>query len=39
MMFPDHFSDQAHHYEAYRPSYQDALFSYLGSLVTAHDIA
>jgi ubiquinone/menaquinone biosynthesis C-methylase UbiE len=39
MTFPDHFSDHAVRYEAYRPSYPDGLFSYLASLVTAHDLA
>jgi len=39
MTFPDHFSDHAHRYEAYRPTYPDALFSYLASLVAAHDLA
>ena len=39
MTFPDHFSDHAHRYEAYRPTYPDALFSYLASLVPAHDLA
>jgi ubiquinone/menaquinone biosynthesis C-methylase UbiE len=33
------FSDHAHRYEAYRPTYPDALFSYLASLVAAHDLA
>ena len=35
MTFPDHFSDHAQDYEAYRPTYPYALFSYLGSLVPA----
>ncbi len=39
MDFPDHFSDQAHRYEAHRPTYPDAFFAYLASLVTAHDLA
>ncbi len=39
MAFPDHFSDHAHRDEAYRPTYPDALFSYLDSLVAAHDLA
>ena len=39
MTFPDHFSDHAHRYEAYRPTYPDALFSYLASLVAAHNLA
>jgi len=39
MTFPDHFSDHAPDYEAYRPTYADALFSYLSSLVAAHDLA
>ena len=39
MTFPDHFSDCADLYEASRPTYPDALFSYLASLVAAHDLA
>ena len=39
MTFPDHFSDHAHRYEAYRPTYPDSLFAYLASLVAAHDLA
>jgi ubiquinone/menaquinone biosynthesis C-methylase UbiE len=39
MTFPDHFSGHAHRYEAYRPSYPDALFSYLATLVAAHELA
>jgi ubiquinone/menaquinone biosynthesis C-methylase UbiE len=39
MTFPDHFSDHADRYEAYRPTYPDALFAYLNSLVPAHDLA
>ena len=39
MIFPDHFSDHAHCYEAYRPSYPRGLFSYLATLVAAHDLA
>ncbi len=37
--FPDHFSDHADRYEAYRPTYPDSLFAYLASLVPAHDLA
>jgi len=37
--FPDHFSDHAVRYEAYRPTYPDVLFSYLASLAAAHDLA
>jgi ubiquinone/menaquinone biosynthesis C-methylase UbiE len=33
------FSDHAHCYEAYRPTYPDALFGYLASLVAARDLA
>lgn len=32
MIFPDHFSDDADRYEAYRTTYPDALFGYLASL-------
>ncbi len=39
MTFPDHFSDHAPDYEAYRPTYHDALFAYLASLVPSHDLA
>jgi len=39
MTFPDHFSDDASDYEAHRPTYPDALFAYLASLVPAHDLA
>lgn len=39
MTFPDHFSDHADRYEAYRPTYPDALFAYLASLVPDHDLA
>jgi hypothetical protein len=39
MPFPDHFSDHADRYEVFRPTYQDALFAYLASLVPAHDLA
>ena len=39
MTFPDYFSDHAHRYEAYRPTYPDSLFAYLASLVPAHDLA
>ena len=39
MTFPDHFSDHAHRYEAYRPTYPDSLFAFLASLVPAHDLA
>jgi ubiquinone/menaquinone biosynthesis C-methylase UbiE len=39
MTFPDHFSDHAHRYEAYRPTYPDALFSYLAWLAPAHNVA
>jgi SAM-dependent methyltransferase len=37
--FPDHFSDHARRYLAYRPQYPDSLFSYLSSLVSEHDLA
>jgi hypothetical protein len=36
---PDHFSAHAARYGAYRPTYPDALFEYLASLVPAHDLA
>ena len=39
MIFPDHFSDHAARYEAYRPTYPDDLFAYLASLARAHDLA
>jgi hypothetical protein len=39
MTFPDHFSDHADLYEAFRPAYPEALFAYLTSLVPAHDLA
>jgi hypothetical protein len=39
MTFPDHFSDHADRYEAFRPTYPDALFAYFASLVPAHDLA
>jgi hypothetical protein len=39
MTFPDHFSVHADRYEAFRPTYPDALFAYLASLVPAHDLA
>jgi hypothetical protein len=39
MTFPDHFSDHADLYEAFRPAYPDALFAYLTSLVPSHDLA
>jgi len=39
MTFPDHFSDHAQRYEAYRPTYPDSLFAYLASLVYAHELA
>jgi ubiquinone/menaquinone biosynthesis C-methylase UbiE len=39
MTFSDIFSKHAHRYEAYRPTYPDALFAYLASLVRAHDLA
>jgi SAM-dependent methyltransferase len=39
MMFPDHFSKYARRYKVFRPTYPVALFSYLDSLVTAHDLA
>jgi ubiquinone/menaquinone biosynthesis C-methylase UbiE len=39
MTFPDHFSDHADRYEAYRPTYPDALFACLASLAPAHDLA
>jgi ubiquinone/menaquinone biosynthesis C-methylase UbiE len=39
MTFSDLFSPHARRYEAHRPTYPDALFSYLDSLVTANDLA
>ena len=39
MPFPDHFSDHAERYEAYRPTYPDARFASLASLIPAHDLA
>jgi ubiquinone/menaquinone biosynthesis C-methylase UbiE len=39
MAFPDHFSDHANRYKAYRPTYPDALFGYLASLAPARDLA
>ena len=38
-IFPDHFSDHAARYEAYRPTYPDDLFAYLASLAREHDLA
>jgi hypothetical protein len=37
--FPDHFSDHADRYRAYRPTYPDALITYLASLASDHDLA
>jgi ubiquinone/menaquinone biosynthesis C-methylase UbiE len=34
----DHFSGHADRYEAFRPTYPDALFLYLSSLCTRHDL-
>jgi hypothetical protein len=39
MTFPDHFSDHADLCKALRPTYPDALFAYLASLVSSHDLA
>ncbi len=39
MTFPDHFSDHAQRYEAYRPQYPAALFSHVASLAASHDLA
>jgi ubiquinone/menaquinone biosynthesis C-methylase UbiE len=39
LTFPEHFSDHADRYDAYRPTYPDALFDYLAALVPAHDLA
>jgi hypothetical protein len=39
MMFADHFSNHARRYEAYRPTYPDALCFYLDSLVIVNDLA
>ena len=39
MTFPDHFSDHSDRYEAFRPTYPDALLTYLASLVPSHDLA
>ena len=39
MRFKDHFSDHADRYEAYRPTYPDALSAYLASLVSSYDLA
>jgi SAM-dependent methyltransferase len=39
MKFSDHFSNHAQRYEAYRPTYPDALFGYLASLVASRDLA
>lgn len=39
MTFPDHFSDHADRYEAYRPTYPEALFIYLTSLAPVHGLA
>ena len=39
MTFPDHFSDHADRYEAFRPTYPDALFAYLATLAPSHDLA
>ena len=39
MTFADHFSDHAHRYLAYRPTYPDELFTYLDSIVAGHDLA
>jgi SAM-dependent methyltransferase len=35
----DHFSGQADRYEAFRPTYPDALFAYLAALCTHRDLA
>jgi SAM-dependent methyltransferase len=35
----DHFSGHADRYEEYRPTYPDALFAYLASLCSRHDLA
>lgn len=37
-IFKDHFSKQASDYAKYRPVYPEALFKYLASLCTAHDL-
>ena len=37
--FQDHFSQQAQDYARYRPSYPDALFAYLASIVPGHGLA
>ncbi len=35
----DHFSGHADRYEAFRPNYPDALFSYLAELCSSHELA
>ena len=39
MTFPDQFSDHADRYEAFRPTYPDALFAFFASFVSSHDLA
>ena len=39
MTFNDLFSGHADRYGAFRPDYPDALFGYLASLPTRHDLA
>jgi SAM-dependent methyltransferase len=39
MTFKDHFSGHAPDYSSFRPTYPDALYEYLASLVSAHDLA
>jgi hypothetical protein len=39
LTFSDHFSDHADYYEAYRPTYPEALFAYLVSLTLGHALA
>jgi ubiquinone/menaquinone biosynthesis C-methylase UbiE len=39
MTFKDHFSANSQEYSEFRPCYPEALFSYLATLSTAHDLA
>ncbi len=39
MAFKDHFSGHADEYEAFRPTYPDALFAYLGTIAPSHERA
>jgi SAM-dependent methyltransferase len=39
MSFKDHFSGHADRYEAFRPTYPEALFAYLASIAPGHELA